>query len=103
MCKNLQSRRRNENACKIMECQNIEWSSTRREPPNILRYSNCIQNWPQEIMESETGLIFQAMTPTSKMTTCMICKSTEATTIESAFPCRATALVRRDSHYIIYN
>ena len=64
-----------------MECQNIEWSSTRRESSNILQYSNYIQDWPQKIMESETGLIFQASTPKSKMKPNMILKYTEAIVI----------------------
>ena len=88
---------------KIMEWQNIEWSSTRRESSNILQYSNYIQDWPQKIMESETGLIFQASTPKSKMKPYMILKSTEAIAAQSAFPRRATVLFRRDSHYIRYN
>ena len=88
---------------KIMECQNIEWSSTRRESSNILQYSNYIQDWPQKIMESETGLIFQASTPKSKMKPYMILKSTEAIAAQSAFPRRATVLFRRVSHYIRYN
>ena len=92
-----------ENVYKIMECQNIEWSSTRRESSNILQYSNYIQDWPQKIMESETGLIFQASTPKSKMKPYMILKSTEAIVIQNIFPRRATALFRRDSHWIRYN
>ena len=103
LSKNLQSRRRKETFSKIMECQNIEWSSTRRESSNILQYSNYIQDWPQKIMESETGLIFQASTPKSKMKPYMILKSTEAIAAQSAFPRRATVLFRRDSHYIRYN
>ena len=41
-------------------------------------------------MESETGLIFQASTPKSKMKPYMILKSTEAIAAQSAFPRRAT-------------
>ena len=37
LSKNLQSRGRKEILSKIMECQNIEWSSTRRELANILQ------------------------------------------------------------------
>ena len=88
---------------KIMECQNIEWSSTRRESSNIPQYSNYIQDWPQKIMESETGLIFQASTPKSKMKPYMILKSTEAIVIQNIFPRRAIVLFRRVSHYIRYN
>ena len=88
---------------KIMECQNIEWSLTRRESYNIIRYSNYIQDWPQTIMESETGLIFQASTPKRKMKPYMISKSTETIAGQSAFPRRATVLFRRVSHYIRYN
>ena len=85
LSKNLQSRRRNETLYKIMECQNIEWSSTRRESSNVIRYSNCIQDRPQKTMESETGLIFQASTPKSKMKPYMILKSTEAIVIQNIF------------------
>ena len=85
LSKNLQSLGRKKILSKIMECQNIEWSSTRRESSIILQYSNYIQDWPQKIMESETGLIFQASTPKSKMKPYMIFKSTETITIKSAF------------------
>ena len=37
LSKNLQSLGRKKNLSKIMECQNIEWSSTRRELGNILQ------------------------------------------------------------------
>ena len=46
-------------------------------------------------MESETGLIFQASTPKSKMKPYMILKSTEAIAAQDAFPRRATVLFRR--------
>ena len=88
-----------ENVYKIMECQNIEWSSTRRGSSNILQYSNYIQDWPQKIMESETGLIFQASTPKSTMKEYMILNFTEAIAAQDAFPRRATVLFRRDSHW----
>ena len=63
LSKNLQSLGRKKNLSKIMECQNIEWSSTRRELANILQQSKYLQDWPQKIMESETGQIFQASAP----------------------------------------
>ena len=43
-----------------MECQNIEWSSTRRELSNILQISNYVQDWPQRVTDSLTHLVFQA-------------------------------------------
>ena len=86
-----------------MEFHNIEWSSTRRESSNIIRYSNYIQDWPQKIMESETGLIFQASTPKSKMKPYLILKSTEAIVIQNILPRRATLLFRRDSHWMRYD
>ena len=91
------------NSSGIMERQNIEWSSTPKEPYHCLRYFDYIQDWPQKIMESETSLIFQASTPKSKMKPYMILKSTEAIAAQSAFPRRATVLFRRVSHYIRYN
>ena len=50
-----------------MECQNIEWSSTRREPLHWLRYYNYIQDWSQIVLESGIGQVFQTSTPKSKM------------------------------------
>ena len=54
-------------------------------------------------MESETGLIFQASTPKSKMKPYVILKSTGAIVIQNIFPRRATLIFRRVSHYIRYN
>ena len=52
---------------KIMVCLNIEWSSFPREPSTIFRESNCVQDWPQKIMDSESHLMFQASSPKSRI------------------------------------
>ena len=50
-----------------MECQNVELNLTRRESSTIFQESNCVQDWPQKVMEAETGLILQASTPKSRV------------------------------------
>ena len=52
---------------KIMVCLNIEWSSIPRESSTIFRESNCVQDWPQKIMEPESSLIFQASNRNSRV------------------------------------
>ena len=45
----------------------IEWSSIPRESSNIFRESNCVQDWPQKIIELESHLIIQASTTKSRV------------------------------------
>ena len=52
---------------KIMVCLNIEWSSIPRDSSTIFRECNCVQDWPQKVIEPESSLIFQASNRKSRV------------------------------------